>query len=232
MAAVGTGVRWRRRRWSGALRGDLRELGLELGDAVADEAAVLFQLGLALAAHAARAALAGQVGPGARQARQGIFHAGQGYLQHGLAGLRPVGEDFEDDLLPVNDGEAGFGLPVALDVAPGGDRRAELARRRSSTTRWTPGTCSPPCSPRKTASCPACSRSSTDPSAMQLAVDRELERLPKVSGLRRHVQGLRHPGRERGPHPAEHEEAQKLKDEFVSVEHLLLGLLDVASPRA
>ena len=85
-----------------------------MGDAVAHEAAVLLELRLALATHGALAALAGKVGPGAGEAGQGILHAGERDLQHGLAGVRAVGEYLEDDLLAVDDGQAGEFLPVAL----------------------------------------------------------------------------------------------------------------------
>ncbi|HEX2851658.1 MAG TPA: ATP-dependent chaperone ClpB [Opitutaceae bacterium] len=67
------------------------------------------------------------------------------------------------------------------------------------------------------------------PSAMQLAVERELERLPKVSGSvdtsKVYVTQAVNEVFTRAE-----DEAQSLKDEFVSVEHLLLGLLDVAKP--
>jgi ATP-dependent Clp protease ATP-binding subunit ClpB len=67
------------------------------------------------------------------------------------------------------------------------------------------------------------------PGAMQLAVERELERLPKVSGAvdtsKVYVTQAVNEVLTRAE-----EEAGKLKDEFVSVEHLFLGLLDVAKP--
>jgi hypothetical protein len=107
MAAVGTGTRRRRRRCTPRCWRTCGELVLQVGDAVAHDAAVLLELGLALAAEGAPAALAGKVGPGAGQAGQRILHAGQRHLQHGLAGVRPVGENLEDHLLAVDDGEAG-----------------------------------------------------------------------------------------------------------------------------
>ena len=69
------------------------------------------------------------------------------------------------------------------------------------------------------------------PSAVQLAVERELERLPKVSGsvdtskvyVTQSVNAVL---------TRAEEEAKSLKDEFVSVEHLLLGLLEVGKPEA
>ena len=68
-------------------------------------------------------------------------------------------------------------------------------------------------------------------SAMQLAVERELEKLPKVTGSvdtsKIYVTQSVNDVLTRGE-----EEAKSLKDDFVSVEHLLLGLLDVAKPDA
>jgi ATP-dependent Clp protease ATP-binding subunit ClpB len=69
------------------------------------------------------------------------------------------------------------------------------------------------------------------PAAVQLAVERELERLPKVSGsvdtskvyVTQSVNAVL---------TRAEEEAKSLKDEFVSVEHLLLGLLEVGKPEA
>jgi len=68
-------------------------------------------------------------------------------------------------------------------------------------------------------------------SAMALAVDRELERLPKVTGavdtskiyVTQAVNDVL---------TKAEDEAKSLKDEFVSVEHLLLGLIEVAKPDA
>ena len=68
-------------------------------------------------------------------------------------------------------------------------------------------------------------------SAVQLAVERELERLPKVTGSvdtsKVYVTQAVNDVLTRGE-----EEAKSLKDDFVSVEHLLLGLIDVAKPDA
>jgi ATP-dependent Clp protease ATP-binding subunit ClpB len=68
-------------------------------------------------------------------------------------------------------------------------------------------------------------------SAIQLAVDRELERLPKVSGSvdasKIYVTQAVNDVLTRAE-----VEAQQLKDEFVSVEHLFLGLLELAKPEA
>jgi len=72
---------------------------------------------------------------------------------------------------------------------------------------------------------------SVTPSAVQLAVERELERLPKVSGSvdtsKIYVTQSVNEVLTRAE-----DEAKSLKDDFVSVEHLLLGLLDVAKPDA
>jgi ATP-dependent Clp protease ATP-binding subunit ClpB len=68
-------------------------------------------------------------------------------------------------------------------------------------------------------------------SAVQLSVERELERIPKVTGSvdtsKIYVTQAVNEVLTRGE-----EEAKSLKDDFVSVEHLLLGLLDVAKPDA
>jgi ATP-dependent Clp protease ATP-binding subunit ClpB len=72
---------------------------------------------------------------------------------------------------------------------------------------------------------------SITPSALQLAVGRELERLPKVSGAvdasKVYVTQAVNDTLTRAE-----QEADKLKDEYVSVEHLFLGLLEVAKPEA
>jgi len=69
------------------------------------------------------------------------------------------------------------------------------------------------------------------PNAVRLAVDRELNRLPKVSGSvdtsKIYVTQAVGDVLTRAE-----EEAEKLRDEYVSVEHLLLGLVDVARPAA
>ena len=65
--------------------------------------------------------------------------------------------------------------------------------------------------------------------AAQLAVERELERLPKVSGAVDASKVFVTQAVNEALTKAE-AEAAKLKDDFVSVEHLLLGLIDVAKP--
>jgi ATP-dependent Clp protease ATP-binding subunit ClpB len=68
-------------------------------------------------------------------------------------------------------------------------------------------------------------------SAVQLAVERELERLPKVSGAvdvsKIYVTQAVNEVLTRAE-----TEAEKLKDEYVSVEHLFLGLIEVGKPDA
>jgi ATP-dependent Clp protease ATP-binding subunit ClpB len=69
------------------------------------------------------------------------------------------------------------------------------------------------------------------PSALQLAVDRELERLPKVSGSVDTSKVYVTQALNEALTKAE-AEAKSLKDEFVSVEHLFLGLLETGKPDA
>ena len=68
-------------------------------------------------------------------------------------------------------------------------------------------------------------------SALQLAVDRELERLPKVTGSvdtsKVYVTQAVNDVLTRAE-----QDAKSLKDEFVSVEHLFLGLIEVGRPEA
>ncbi len=67
------------------------------------------------------------------------------------------------------------------------------------------------------------------PSAVELALERELERLPKVSGSVDRSKVYVTQAVNEVLTRAE-EEAEKLKDEYVSVEHLFLGLVDVGKP--
>src|ERR1035437_2254093 len=69
------------------------------------------------------------------------------------------------------------------------------------------------------------------PSAVQLAVDRELERLPKVWGNVDTSKAYITSAVNEVLTKAE-DEAKSLKDEYVSVEHLFLGLLEVGKPDA
>ncbi|MGD1029926.1 MAG: ATP-dependent chaperone ClpB [Opitutaceae bacterium] len=68
-------------------------------------------------------------------------------------------------------------------------------------------------------------------SALQLAVDRELERLPKVTGSV-DVSKIYVTQAVNDVLTRAEKEAETLKDEYVSVEHLLLGLLEVGRPEA
>src|SRR5258705_351673 len=68
-------------------------------------------------------------------------------------------------------------------------------------------------------------------SAATLAVEREIERLPKVSGAVDTSKVYVTQAENEVITRAE-KEAEKLKDEYVSVEHLLLGLIDVGKPEA
>ena len=67
--------------------------------------------------------------------------------------------------------------------------------------------------------------------AMQLAAERELDRLPKVTGSV-DVSKIYVTQAVNEVLTQAEDEAAKLKDEYVSVEHLLLGLVDVAKPEA
>jgi ATP-dependent Clp protease ATP-binding subunit ClpB len=67
--------------------------------------------------------------------------------------------------------------------------------------------------------------------AMQLAAERELDRLPKVTGSV-DVSKIYVTQAVNEVLTQAEEEAGKLKDEFVSTEHLFLGLVDVAKPEA
>ncbi len=69
------------------------------------------------------------------------------------------------------------------------------------------------------------------PGALQLAVEREIERLPKVSGAVDTSKIYVTQAVNDALTTAE-KEAEKLKDDYVSVEHLFLGLLEVAKPEA
>jgi ATP-dependent Clp protease ATP-binding subunit ClpB len=68
-------------------------------------------------------------------------------------------------------------------------------------------------------------------SAVELALGRELDRLPKVSGAVDASRLFITDAANRTLQRAE-EEARQLKDEFISTEHLLLGLIEIARPEA
>ena len=67
------------------------------------------------------------------------------------------------------------------------------------------------------------------PSAMAFAIDREIEKLPKVSGSvdssKIYVTKALNDVFDKAEN-----EAESLKDEYISVEHLFLGLVEVAAP--
>ena len=78
---------------------------------------------------------------------------------------------------------------------------------------------------------PLLARAGADPDRLREDVEAELGRRPRVSGPGAARSGVRHPAalpldRERLP------EANRLKDEYVSVEHLVIALLDEGSSSA
>jgi len=97
-----------------ALQHDAPQLGLEVRDAITHCAAIVLELRFTFAAQAALATLPRKMGPRARQAREGILHSGEGNLEGGLAGVSAIGENFQNDFLAIDHGEAGEILPVAL----------------------------------------------------------------------------------------------------------------------
>ena len=81
-----------------ALVADPLQALLQLLDALADEAAIQFQLRLARTAQAdAAAALPLQVGPAAHQARGHVPVLGQLHLQLAFEGAGALGEDVQDE---------------------------------------------------------------------------------------------------------------------------------------
>ena len=97
---------------AGAL--DVVELAPEPGDALADQAAVDFELALARAAEKAEtAALPLQMGPGAHQPRALIRQRRQFDLQPPLMGAGALTKDFENQAGAVDN----LGLPAAFQIA-------------------------------------------------------------------------------------------------------------------
>ena len=93
---------------------DLGELGLDLGEALLDHAAVGLELGLAGAAEKAEAAaLALEMGPGAHQPALLISQVRMFDLQRAFAGPRASAENFQDQPGAVDD----LGVPGLLQIA-------------------------------------------------------------------------------------------------------------------
>ena len=93
------------------------QLAFEFGDVVADDTRIDFQLLFAFAfcTHAARlAALTVQMCPTPFQTREGVVGLCELDLQCRLIGLCMGGEDVENNLLSVDDGERGHLFPIAL----------------------------------------------------------------------------------------------------------------------
>src|SRR5262249_36459635 len=90
------------------------ELAADLLDAMADHAAVGFELGLAGTSGADAAAQALEMLPLAHEARQEVGELGQLDLQLALHGARTLGEDVEDERGAVDDLEAERAAEVAL----------------------------------------------------------------------------------------------------------------------
>src|SRR5581483_4517068 len=91
-----------------------RELAFDLGDALADQAAVGFDLRFAGAAQEAEAAaLALKMRPAANQARALVCEMRKLRLQAALARLGPLAENFENERGAVQH----LGVPGALEIA-------------------------------------------------------------------------------------------------------------------
>ena len=104
----------RRLCWASRMLFHLLQLAAQVGDALAHQAAIRFQLGLARAlhadAHAAR--LAGKMGPGVGEPGQHVFELRHLHLHLGLRRPGVLGEDVQDDAAAVQDlaGDLAFQL--------------------------------------------------------------------------------------------------------------------------
>jgi ATP-dependent Clp protease ATP-binding subunit ClpB len=75
-------------------------------------------------------------------------------------------------------------------------------------------------------------RAGVNTEPLKQAIEREIARLPKVSGSSTPVDQVYISGRLNKAFVAAEDEARKLKDEYVSVEHLLLVIIDEGGPAA
>ena len=97
----------------GAVFLDVLKVAAQAGDALEDAAAVDLELGLAVAAHADAAFLAGKVGPETGEAREDVLELGELDLHLAFAGAGALGEDVEDEGGAVED----LAVEEALEIA-------------------------------------------------------------------------------------------------------------------
>ena len=90
------------------------QLTFQAVDLATDFSFVLLELGLALALGSDATTLFAKVRPRPHESRQRILHSGQINLQPSLPRLRPLGEDVQNHLLPVDHKHTGEFLPVSL----------------------------------------------------------------------------------------------------------------------
>jgi hypothetical protein len=103
----------------GSLAADQVEVLDDSGDSVLDTAAVGFELGFAVAAHADAAFLSGEMGPEAGEAREEMLELGQFDLEFAFAGAGALGEDVEDEGSAVEH----FAFEEAFEVSALGRRQ-------------------------------------------------------------------------------------------------------------
>ena len=126
---------------------DVAQLAPQRRDAVAREAAVGLDLGLAGAAGADAAAEAGaealEVRPQAAHAREVVLELGELDLELALRAVRVAGEDVEDDRRAVDDRHAQLALEVALlarrELVVAGDEVRVAALAAALTSSSLPG---------------------------------------------------------------------------------------------